>query len=220
MLTMVNNMTDCIGGETAGSMCILARFMWIFQAAKFYNFHGEPGVRLCTSSSVYTGSHKNSWLIKIVAPLLFNIPLTHLRAFQKIFLDELLRRESWDRRTAGLIVQWQELILFATVLLNADMAFLAIPIVDNGDRSQARSVGQIAAYISVIASFGSALVGLVLSRVNRERCDAGLYAAATYLRTHYHARFGFETLSILYSLPFALLLWGYVSCSCVAKSPF
>ncbi|KAJ7074800.1 hypothetical protein C8F01DRAFT_1243009 [Mycena amicta] len=208
MLTMVNNMTDCVGGETAGSMCILARFMWIFEAEKFFNFSGEPGVRLSSTKSVYTGSHKKSWLIKTVAPLLFNIPLTHLRAFEQIFLDELLRRAPWDRRIEALIVQWQELILFATVLMNADMAFLAIPIVDNGDRSQARSVGQIAAYISVIASFGSVLVGLVLSRLNRDRRDASLYAAATYLRTHYHARFGFETLSILYSLPFALLLWG------------
>ncbi|KAJ7727013.1 hypothetical protein DFH07DRAFT_234433 [Mycena maculata] len=94
--------------------------------------------------------------------------------------------------------------LFATVLLNAGMAFLAIPAADN------KSTGELASYISVVASLGSVVVGLILSSQNRERINAKDYIdeAADYLARHYQSRFGFEPLAVLYSLPFALLMWG------------
>ncbi|KAF7290744.1 hypothetical protein MIND_01315100 [Mycena indigotica] len=208
VLTVVNNMSDFVGNRSDGSMCILARFMWLFELEKFYNFCGEPNARLDSTHSVYKGSQKPSWLIKTASILLFNAPMRHLQAFEQIFKDELLHRAPWDQRVDTLITQYQELILFATVLLNANIAFLAIPIVDNGDHSRKRSVAQIAIYISVIASLGSVIVGLILARLLRDRRDSSFYSAATNLHHHYKSRFGLEPLSILYSLPFALLLWG------------
>lgn len=47
----------------------------------------------------------------------------------------------------------------ATVLLNANVAFLAIRSVDVGSGSPT----QIASYISLVASLGSIIIGLVLS---------------------------------------------------------
>jgi len=48
------------------------------------------------------------------------------------------------------------------VLLNANVAFLAIPSVDPGDRD--RSPAQLASYLSIVASVGSVVTGLLLLR--------------------------------------------------------
>ncbi|KAJ6609080.1 hypothetical protein B0H10DRAFT_1954921 [Mycena sp. CBHHK59/15] len=178
---------------------------------KFYLFHGEPCARLDKTQSVYGFVPRRSPLIKIVSPLLFNAPLTHLQAFESVYTDEIVSHAPWRRITDILDLEWQELILYATVLLNADMAFLAIPTVDNGEHP-ARSTSQICSYVSVVVSLGSIIVGLILSRQNRTRRDAEDYIdeAADFLTRHFQSRFGFESLAILYSLPFALLMWGYV----------
>lgn len=40
--------------------------------------------------------------------------------------------------------------------------------------------------------------------------DPALIFQEIYLRNRRHATLGLETLAILYSLPYALLMWGYV----------
>jgi len=58
--------------------------------------------------------------------------------------------------------------LKATVLLNANMAFLSIQSVDNGgDVVADRSAAQIASYISIVTSVGSVIISLLLVRQNR-----------------------------------------------------
>ena len=53
------------------------------------------------------------------------------------------------------------------MLLIANVAFLAIPSVDSGDRS--RSPGQLISYLSVITSIGSIVMGLLLLRHHRTK---------------------------------------------------
>ena len=53
----------------------------------------------------------------------------------------------------------------ATVLLNANVAFLAIPSVDTGDGHV--SAAQISSYLSIVTSVGCILVGLLLIRQHR-----------------------------------------------------
>ena len=54
----------------------------------------------------------------------------------------------------------------ATVLLNANVAFLAIPSVDTGENIS-RTPQQIISYISVMTGAGSILIGLLLQRQYR-----------------------------------------------------
>ena len=54
-----------------------------------------------------------------------------------------------------------------TVLLTANMAFLAIPSVDNGTR--ARTPTQVASYFSTVTSIGSIVIGLLLVRKHRDK---------------------------------------------------
>jgi hypothetical protein len=53
------------------------------------------------------------------------------------------------------------------VLLNANVAFLAIPSVDPGNHI--RTPAQLASYISIVTSIGSVVVGLLLLRQHRTK---------------------------------------------------
>ncbi|KAJ7205212.1 hypothetical protein GGX14DRAFT_568961 [Mycena pura] len=214
MLTVVESMKENVDIETdfSGSACVIGRLMWRFTSQMFHHFYGEPCARLDKTQSVYGNVPQHSLLIKIIAPILLNAPLTHLRMFEEVYADEIVSHVHWRRIIERLDQEWQQLTLFATVLLNADIAFLAIPMVDNGENAP-RSAAQIAIYVSVVASLGSVVVGLFLSRSNRDRRDAEDYVdeAADYLALHHASHFGFEPLAIMYSLPFSLLMWGQVT---------
>ena len=53
------------------------------------------------------------------------------------------------------------------MLLNANVAFLAIPSVDPGDHI--RTPAQLASYISIVTSIGSVVIGLLLLRQHRTK---------------------------------------------------
>jgi hypothetical protein len=87
------------------------------------------------------------------------------------------------------------------------------------------SSSQIAGTISVEASVGSIVVGLLLVRHNRTRQEASpseavseqlhvtcvwvTFAQASYLDQNCRKIFGLEPMAIVYSLPWALLMWSY-----------
>ncbi|KAJ7825293.1 hypothetical protein B0H14DRAFT_3145385 [Mycena olivaceomarginata] len=211
MLTVVESLKENTETDYGGTACILSRFMWAFADHKFYNFHGEPCARLEKEKSVFGSMRTRSFLLRIFGPLLFNVPLAHLRSLEKIYVDEIAYIAPWRRIMDTLCIQWQEHILYATVLLNANVAFLTIPTVDNGEHIYARSASQISSYVSVIASLGSVIIGLNLVHQNRKRRDDEIAVAAAFLRRHFHGRFGLESLALLHSLPFVLLMWGTIA---------
>ena len=94
------------------------------------------------------------------------------------------------------------------MLLNANVAFLAIPSVDNG--SGAINPAQVASYLSILTSVGSILLGLLLIRQHRVKSKDTADDANRFLLSRKHKAMGLETLAIIYSLPYAMLMWGYV----------
>jgi hypothetical protein len=96
---------------------------------------------------------------------------------------------------------WCSVSIFpqATVVLNANVAFLAIQSVDNnGAQNLNRSPAQISSYLSTLTSIGSIIIGLLLVKQNR----------AKFISRRKHESLGLETLAILYSLPYAMLIWS------------
>jgi len=93
-------------------------------------------------------------------------------------------------------------------LLNANVAFLVIPAV-SGDPADAghgpATVAEIASQMSIITSVGSVITSLSLARYHKPREESG-QGAALYIE-----RRGLHNLAILYSLPFALLMWSMVT---------
>jgi len=106
--------------------------------------------------------------------------------------------------------EWREFILYSTVLLNANVAFLAINSVDI-NRNPYRSHTQISSYCSISASIGSIILGLILVRQNQTKHRETASEVQIFLKSWTHPWLGLETLAIMFSLPYALLMWGMVS---------
>jgi hypothetical protein len=99
--------------------------------------------------------------------------------------------------------------LQATVVLNANVAFLAIQSVDNGGGTPStRSPTQISSYLSMLTSIGSIIIGLLLVKHHRNRDRASAADAAKFIFHRTHPTLGLETLAVLYSLPYAMLIWS------------
>lgn len=219
MLNIAKNAKNM--GDNEHTVCVTSRLLAIFAHARFIHYHGEYGARLNRDQSVHgSKGHPRSWLIVCLAPVFFNAPMIHLQSLEKIWVDQTMSHLPWEQFIEKLKNDWQEFILYATVLLNANVAFLAIPSVDpennaaNPPFHPARSPAQVASYISIVTSVGSIIVGLLLVRQYRVRPKETVEEAANFLSSRTHPTRGVETLAILYSLPYALLFWGMLTFLC------
>nr|GAT46161.1 predicted protein [Mycena chlorophos] len=196
----------------SGMSSIVARFMYEFAHNRVLNFYGQPSVRVNVYSSIYSTKSKRTLLIRILSPMLFYAPDFHLKGLHKIYTDGLVRHSGWSDFVNRLTSEWQEFTLYATVVLNANVAFLSIQTVDtNGQQTPRRSPTQIVSYMSMLTSIGAIIVGLLLLRQNRNRDRGTAAEASRYMFDRTHPTLGLETLAILHSLPYAMLIWSMVS---------
>lgn len=184
---------------------VIGRIMYAFSRNHFINSHGENCVRLAFEQTVHP--YAPSLLIVMVAPFLFLDPMALVRELHTIFVDNTPSSERWNTFNLNLNGQLQDSTLLATVLLNANVGFLAISSVDTGGRSPV----QVASYMSLVSSLGSMILGLLLVSHNRTMGQLG-----TVLQTEiFLSQLGekerrLERLAIIYSLPKTLLMWGMI----------
>ncbi|KAK0237921.1 hypothetical protein EDD85DRAFT_1004952 [Armillaria nabsnona] len=138
-------------------------------------------------------------------------PDIYLDSLNKVWDDGLIIKTSWIVFTEKIKAEWQDLILNSTVLLNVNVAFLAIQSVDDSSVKGGHSPAQISSYVSIIASIGSIILGLLLIRKNRWTAKESISEAWLFLRSRKRHYTGLETLAIMYSLPYALLVWAMVT---------
>ncbi|KIJ61621.1 hypothetical protein HYDPIDRAFT_189512 [Hydnomerulius pinastri MD-312] len=232
VLTKILSIRDAVkvvNGEiqTPESKCYVARIMNHFMHNSFLNFHGERGARLCRDQTVHGDTfHERSALMTFLSPLLFRAPYVHIRSLHGLYVDSLVNIYDWGLFLDKLNKEVQDFNLLATVLLNANVGFLAINSVDLGS---GRSLSQVASYMSMVSSFGSMVLGVMLVRQSYTQSpnladDAvrvTLRPATRFLLTYFlqkqslltglvHPKYGLETLAIAFSLPYALLMWGMI----------
>ncbi|KAJ6595706.1 hypothetical protein DFH09DRAFT_145401 [Mycena vulgaris] len=202
----------CKNENFSGASCLVGRLMCLFVRERVYNFHGVPGARLSIDQSVYGTVPKRTMLITLLSPLLFYAPNFHLVSLQKMYVDGLVRHRGWSEFITRLNNEWQEFTLYATVVLNANVAFLSIQSVDQGGLALPdRTHTQISSYLSMLTSIGAIIIGLLLSKQNRDRDRETAPDAAKFISNWAHPTLGLETLAVLYSLPYAMLIWSMVS---------
>ncbi|KAL0061145.1 hypothetical protein AAF712_012065 [Marasmius tenuissimus] len=213
MLDLTNDMRNNIlsrhdksPAQGLGCVAVFARFMRVFARQRFLDFHGQDVVRLEQDRPIHrAGPQNSSWLLRCLSWIMLFAPDSHLRELRKIWVDHLVHDAAWNRFLANRHEEWQQLNLLGTVILNADVAFLAIQSVDEGTNSRNRSPAQVLTFLSVVSSVGSVLIGLTLIRKQKMRQREGAMKAAIFLNA-----FEAERLAILYSCPYALLMWGLV----------
>jgi len=204
MLDLVKNIEGTVEGQFAHTRCVVARFMSEFTKTKFFNFCGQPGARLDSDKTIYSQGHEHQSILFIIASiLLFSAPYSHQKDLKEIWVDRIINRVLWKEFIGKLGDQWAGMALSATVILNANVAFLAIPSV--------HATAKLLSYLSVACSIGVVIIVLLLVRQNQTR-DCGSAEQAIILLTNVsRSFFGTETLALTYGLPYGLLMWGLVS---------
>ncbi|KAF8190332.1 hypothetical protein K438DRAFT_1831867 [Mycena galopus ATCC 62051] len=208
MLNLADGFSKNIGSKHCDSICSLSRLMHHFVRDRVWNFHGERGVRLDSNQSIYP-TEKPTMLVKLFNPLLFRGPASHLVRLNTIYTDGLIRHRFWGEFIARLTTEWQELTVFATVFLSANVGFLSIQSVDQGPTVN-RSPAQIASYLSIGASLGTIVLCLQLLKQIRNRERDTPEEAAGFMQKHDHRSRGLQKLAILYSVPYATFMWSLV----------
>ncbi|CAK5263724.1 unnamed protein product, partial [Mycena citricolor] len=198
--------------RTPGINATIARLMYMSVHHRVLNLHGEPAARLCSDQAVYDQQRKRSWFISILSPLLFFAPYFHLDGLEVLYTDGVIREHGWTQFISRLLKDWQDFTLNATVILNANVAFLAIQSVDNGGSTvSSRTPTQLASYCSIFTSVGAIIFGLLLVKQNRNRSGVGSIKSDSFFFKYNRRRLGMETLAVVYSLPYALLIWSMLA---------
>lgn len=191
-------------GDRVHVVVIIGRLMHTFCRNQYLNFHGQPCARLSVDQTVRGWSYKPSIYMTIFAPLLCMAPVAHVRSLHTSFVDDLASTSEWKIFITKLNGQLQNLNLLGTVLLGANVGFLAIQSVDSG---AGRSPTQIASYMSLVLSFGSISLGLTFITLDLTGRDRGS-EASRFLQRMNDGKHGLEKLAMIYSLPYALLMWS------------
>ncbi|KAI0280238.1 hypothetical protein BGY98DRAFT_1061030 [Russula aff. rugulosa BPL654] len=198
----------------------MTRLLSLFAHWRFLYFHGQRHARLLQGQSVYDKPRwERSLLITLMSPLLFLAPHAYLREMEKIWVDDIIRDPDWRRFMIKLVAQWKSVILWSTVMLTANVGFLAIPgvVLSNINGSNLTSASQvtifksptqIASCLSIQASIGSIVVGMPLLRRHMAKIWSDPTNASTYLYRNSHSAFGLEPMAVVFSLPWAFLVWS------------
>lgn len=207
ILSLVDGLKENVGKPYTGCTSLLSRLMTVFSRLKFFHFYGQPEARLNRDQSVYgTRTNQRTWFIKTISFFLFSAPDVHLKTLQKMWVDGIMHKAVWEASLNKLNDEWREFVLYATVVLNANVSFLG-----NQTIVANRSAFEISSYCSVSTSIGSIIIGLLLVRQNQTKNRDTAVDVQEFLRNRAHPLLGLETLAIMFSLPYALLMWSMVS---------
>ncbi|KAG2746038.1 hypothetical protein P692DRAFT_20836098 [Suillus brevipes Sb2] len=204
MLGLMDPLMSSVNKEHEHSVWIVARFMGEFCSDKFANFCGQPGARLDADQSLYGDSipGPKSILYRVMNVILFGSPDAQSKALHKIWVDYTIVQRRWKNFINRLNSEWNGYTIFSTVMLAVDISFLAVPSLQN------QTPAILVLYMSILCALGSLVVSLVLAgQVNDSRRDSA-ESVASFMVEMSHSVLGLESLALMLSLPYALLIWG------------
>ncbi|SJK99664.1 uncharacterized protein ARMOST_02972 [Armillaria ostoyae] len=177
---------------------------------RYVNLYGEPGPFIGSTHTIFARPLRTA-VIVLLSPLLFFAPDIHYNTLYEIWCRAVSKTD-WSAFVRKLSTEWQDFVINATVLLNANIAFLAIQSIDESSSDKGRSPAQIASYVSTVLSIGSIILGLLLlQKYRHHKSRAYNTPQEDFLGIQegdLGARLGLETLAIMFSLPWALLMWA------------
>ncbi|KAG2119360.1 hypothetical protein DEU56DRAFT_929013 [Suillus clintonianus] len=203
-LSLMDPLMSSIGQKHEHSVWIVARFMGHFCHMDFVNFCGQPGARLDAKQSLYGDSnmHPKNFFFRIMNIILFGSLDAHSRALHLIWVDHTIVQRRWKDFINGLNNEWNGYTIFSTVMLAVDISFLAITSV----QTQPHAI--LVSYLSILCAMGSLVVSLVLAAQVNDGRRSSAESAASFMVGMSYSMLGIESLALMLTLPYALLLWG------------
>ncbi|EIW87394.1 hypothetical protein CONPUDRAFT_161939 [Coniophora puteana RWD-64-598 SS2] len=214
---ILDSMKDRVDKKSPHAVCTVARFMRMFARSRFYNFCGQPEARLDADASVYRPPKRSkdnahpprSALFYLTTVSMFGMPPSQLNRLEAVWVDRSINTARWKEYLQNSYDEFTGFALYSTVMLAVDVSYLAVPGVE-GPGPGSENAATVFTYVSIIAVVGSMTLSLLLSADARRRKVQSAETAAVLLSTVSDSLFGIESLAIMYSLPFALLMWGMV----------
>ncbi|KAN0140935.1 hypothetical protein V8E53_001379 [Lactarius tabidus] len=207
-----------LGEDNPHVISSVARLLSFYAQWRFVHFHGQKSPRLDRFTSIYKDSHRGrTKLFQMFSPILFFSPDTYLRELENVWADKIIVEAMWKEFMQKLVSEWSDFVLYSTVMLTANVSFLAIPGVilvpqDTGTPNAwiKPSPAQITSSVSLVLSIGSIITGLLLIRLNRNMVTKDARRAWYYLEgmSWNRVQFGLEPLAIIFSLTYVLLMWS------------
>ncbi|KAI0090331.1 hypothetical protein BDY19DRAFT_992535 [Irpex rosettiformis] len=197
--------------KSASDMWIVARCKQNLTEYKFLNYHGERGARIHRDDSVLKNTirRERSLLFKLVTPFLFFMPSVYMKEIESVWIDETVDWISWRKFITLLLRDWNQSITPATVILSANVGFLAIQSIDTD--SPNRSATQIVSYISSVLSFFNFITVQILSHQHRYSESFSATKACNFLERRSQQFLGLESVALTFSLPTALFIWSMLT---------
>ncbi|PSR76611.1 hypothetical protein PHLCEN_2v8369 [Hermanssonia centrifuga] len=207
----------CTGKLKAGenndyNTSALARYMHVLMREAFMNFHGETIARLNRDESVHhsPGDKRRTYLFRFLSHLLFAMPSLYLKELEKVWVDNTVAYHPWRRFMGEMKTDWENSITPATVLLSANVGFLAIQSIDNPPGSEQRSVAQLTAYVSALLSLFNYIAVQILARQHRHYLFETADRALRFIMNR-EASLGLEIMAVTVSLPTGLFIWSMLA---------
>lgn len=213
MLDLSNHLVEYVGPLTPSSnecvvlpahlMCVLARLMRLFARSKFLNFYGQVSARLNVNQSVYEvepSKQKGTLRLRLANVFLWGAPGAQYKFLRNTWTDNILNYPKWYKHISRLNGDWSNVTIFSTVMLAVDISFLAVPGVI--------SAAAVVIYLSAMCSVSSLVVSMLLAVENRGWGTDSAEGAASFMARMIHTQSDVEALAIMYSLPYAYLIWG------------
>ncbi|OCH90427.1 hypothetical protein OBBRIDRAFT_887699 [Obba rivulosa] len=195
------------------AVCVVARIMTFFALHRFRNFHGQREARLARNQAIYEQDDQQTLFLKLLSPVLFGAPDVQLRSLKRIWVDRATSFPHWTDFIQKMRSEWFDFLIPATVLLSANVSFLALPNVAPQSVNVKLTAAEIFSYISMTASMGSIILSLLLIRQagHHLRLRESARKVVHFLRNRRHPTLGMEALAVMYSLPYGLMLWAMIT---------
>ncbi|KAG2094286.1 hypothetical protein BD769DRAFT_1644634 [Suillus cothurnatus] len=206
MLGLVDSLMSSTNKEHEHSVWIAARFTRLFCNAKFVNFCGQPGARLGVDQSLYGKPNvRSKRILRVMNTLLFGSFDAQSKAIHRIWVDETMVQPRWKNFIDRLTTEWSGYTIYSTVMLAVDISFLAVQSV------QTQIAATLLTYLSTLCVMGSLVVSLVLAGQVNDSRRSSAEEVASFMVGMSRSMLGLESLALMLSLPFALLIWACVS---------
>ncbi|KAF8524462.1 hypothetical protein JB92DRAFT_3109514 [Gautieria morchelliformis] len=209
ILGFTNNLTNFEGNHGQKNW-IVARLWKLILSSRANHHFGERGARLYRTQ-IEIKEASSPIYMKLFYLLLFDAPSTHLRGLRELYPDNVIHADGWQKYMEALCNDWHNMILWATVLLAANMSFLAI--FNSTDQVIQENQAVTCSLVSTLSSTVSIVIGMLLFRKHRSGplADRQTEDGAKYLHKEAHVRLGLGPLAIVYSLSYACLMWAMVT---------
>ncbi|KAI0739002.1 hypothetical protein C8Q80DRAFT_1112462, partial [Daedaleopsis nitida] len=181
---------------------------------RFIRYHGERHAQLECDKSVLEETQENpSWWFTCATWLFFFAPRTNIERLRKVWVDRMVNQTVWAKMIEELQEDLADSITPSTVILTANVGFLAIQSVDQGSGLQGidRTAGQIISYISTLLSLGNIFASTILARKHKPSRYRRPEDAAQYLSARTQSSYGLEKLAVVMSIPTACFLWALLT---------